>query len=237
MSATARSYKNELIRRLTELDDGQEDAIHEAALIMADTIERGGIIRAFGSGHSYASALEISGRAGGYIQTRVINEPARGIYERVEGVGELFWNSLDVREEDCLVIISNSGRNPLPLELAFHAREAGIKVIAVTALAASQAGTSRHSSGKLLYEVADVVLDNKSAFGDTCIEVEGLPCKVGGTSLYTSSLLLDYAVMDSMDILLERGVVPPVFMSANVDDGPEFNQRLLDQFKHRLAEF
>ena len=237
MNATAERFKAEIIKRLDEVTEGQEEAIREAGVILADTVERGGIIRAFGSGHSYGNALEISGRAGGYIQTRIINEPARGHYEMVDGTGDQFWLHLDIRPQDCLVIISNSGRNPLGVELALHAREAGIKVIVVTALAVSRAGTSRDGSGKLLYELGDVVLDNKSSFGDACIDVEGLDTKVGGTSLYTGCLLLDCAVMESLDILLSRGIKPPVFMSANVDGGPEFNQRLLDQFKDRLAEF
>ena len=110
-------------------------------------------------------------------------------------------------------------------------------MIVVTAREVSAAGTSRSKTGKLLYELGDVVLDNKSCFGDAALEVEGIPTKVGGTSLYTGCLLLDCAVMESLDILLERGVQPPLYMSANVDGGPEFNQKLLDQFKDRLAEY
>ncbi len=237
MTSTAERFKAEVLRRLDTVIDGQEDALHEAAIIFADTIERGGIIRAFGSGHSHANALEICGRAGGYIQTKVVREPAWGIYEMIDGVGDQFWLKLDLRPEDCLVVISNSGRNPLPVELALHAREAGVKVIAVTAREVSAAGTSRSKTGKRLFECADVVLDNKSSFGDAALEVEGIPTRVGGTSLYTGCLLLDCAVMESLDILVERGVQPPLFMSANVDGGPEFNQRLLDRFKDRLAEY
>ena len=205
MGDSAARFKAEVLRRLDTVLDGQEDALHQAATIFANTIERGGIIRAFGSGHSHANALEICGRAGGYIQTKVVREPAWGIYEMIDGVGDQFWLKLDLRPEDCLVVISNSGRNPLPIELAQHAQEAGVPVIAVTALEVSRAGTSRAKSGKLLY--------------------------------HTGCLLLDCAVMESLDILLERGVQPPLFMSANVDGGPEFNQRLLDQFKERLAEY
>ena len=81
MLKTAERFKAEILRRLDEVTEGQDEAIHEAAVIMADTIERGGIIRAFGSGHSHANALEICGRAGGYIQTKIVREPALGIYE------------------------------------------------------------------------------------------------------------------------------------------------------------
>ena len=126
MGDSAARFKAEVLRRLDTVLDGQEDALHQAATIFANTIERGGIIRAFGSGHSHANALEICGRAGGYIQTKVVREPAWGIYEMIDGVGDQFWLKLDLRPEDCLVVISNSGRNPLPIELAQHAQEAGV---------------------------------------------------------------------------------------------------------------
>lgn len=235
--STAERFKAEIVRRIDEVCEGQDEAIREAGEIFADTVERGGIIRAFGSGHSLANALEISGRAGGYIQTKLIKEPAWGTYERVQGTGRFFMEKVDLRPEDCLVIVSNSGRNPLPVEMAEVAHERGVKVIAVTALEVSRAGRSLAADGKLLYQVADVVLDNKSTFGDACIEVDGLEAKIGGTSLYTGSILLDCAFMESVDILLARGVTPPVFMSANVDGGPEHNQKLLDLFATRLAEY
>lgn len=237
MYKTAERFKEEIIKRIDEVTEGQDEAIHEAATIFADTIERGGIIRAFGSGHSFGNALEICGRAGGYIQTRIIREPSTGIYEMLNGTGVEFMKKLDLRPQDCLVVISNSGRNPLGIEMAELAQQKGVKTIVVTALEVSKAGTSRRSDGKLLYEFGDVVLDNKSSFGDACIDVEGLDTKVGGTSLYTGCMLLDCAIMESLDILLDRGVTPPVFMSANVDGGPEFNQKLLDKFADRLAEY
>lgn len=155
----------------------------------------------------------------------------------LNGTGEQFMHKLDLRPQDCLVVISNSGRNPLGIDIAELAQKKGVKTIVVTALEVSKAGTSRRADGKLLYEFGDVVLDNKSSFGDACIDVEGLDTKVGGTSLYTGCMLLDCAIMESLDILLERGVTPPVFMSANVDGGPEFNQKLLDKFADRLAEY
>lgn len=85
MYKTAERFKEEIIKRIDEVTEGQDEAIHEAATIFADTIERGGIIRAFGSGHSFGNALEICGRAGGYIQTRIIREPSTGIYEMLNG--------------------------------------------------------------------------------------------------------------------------------------------------------
>lgn len=237
MEKTSSKFVNSIIEKMTEVTVGQEESIRKAGEIIANSIKNKGIIQSFGSGHSYGNALEISGRAGGLIQTKVINEPAKGIYESVEGVGKIFMRNLDLRREDTLILISNSGRNPLSIELAMGAKEMGVPIIVVTALEVASNSTSRHSSGKMLHEFADVILDNKSIYGDACIEVEGLSVKIGGTSLYTGSLLLDCAVMEAIDILMEDGITPPIFMSANVDGGPEYNQKMLDKFKHRLAQY
>ena len=237
MRNIGKQFNDAIINCLEHIADGQEEAIAKAAEIIADTIENGGIVQSFGSGHSYGNALEISGRAGGFIQTKIINEPSRGNYEMIEGVGTIFMNHLDLQVQDCLIIISNSGRNPLGIEMAMAAKKMGVKLIVVTAYDVASHSTSRHSSGKMLHEFADVILDNKSIFWDACIEVAGLPVKVGGTSLYTGSMLLDRATMDAIDILLERGVTPPLFMSANVDGGPQFNQKYLDMYKDRLRRY
>lgn len=237
MKETAKRFQKAIIERLTTITDAQEDAIYKAAQLVADTIEKGGIIQSFGSGHSYGNALEISGRAGGFIQTKIINEPSRGNYEMVEGVGTQFMKHLDLRPQDTLILISNSGRNPLGIEMAMGAKAIGVHLIVVTASDVASASTSRHSSGKMLHEFADVVLDNRSIFGDSCLDVEGLPVKVGGTSLYTGCMLLDCVMLDALDILMQKGVNPPLFMSANVDGGPEFNQKYLDMYKERLSQF
>lgn len=233
----SKKFQKEIVEKLDKILDSQEDKIHLAGKIIANTIKNQGIIQSFGSGHSYGNALEISGRAGGLIQTKIINEPARGIYEMVEGVGTQFVKHLDLRKEDTLILISNSGRNPLGIEMAMEAKKLGVPIIVVTAYDVASNSTSRHSSGKMLHDFANVVLDNKSIFGDACIEVEGLPVKVGGTSLYTGCMLLDCAVLEAIEILMNEGIQPPLFMSANVDGGPEYNQVMLDKFKHRLAEY
>ena len=145
------SYVEDL---LAEVKASEQEHIEAAAQLFADSIINGGIIQAFGAGHSNAGALELTHRAGGFIPTKNIKEPAGGAYEVVEGVGTTFMKKVDVREHDVVVVISNSGRNPLPLEIALGSKAKGAKVIAVTSLTASKGLTSRHSSGKRLFEGA-----------------------------------------------------------------------------------
>lgn len=221
----------ELIHQLKE---NQEENILAAAKCIADTFEAGGILQAFGSGHSNAGALELCHRAGGFVPTKAIKEPANGAYEAVPGVAEVFLKKVDIRKDDVVFVISNSGRNPLPLEIATQAKERGSKVVAVTSVGASSKLTSKHQSGKRLFEIADVVIDNQVPDGDACIELEGLDTAICGMSSITTAVALQAVVLEAAKMLLARGITPPFFKSQNVDGGAEYNQKLLDQHFDRL---
>lgn len=225
-------------RELTDqLEQSQSNNITLAANIIANGIMQGGILQSFGSGHSYAAAIEVSGRAGGLIPSKVIYDPASGIYESLEGTGKILSHRLEAGEHDVFILISNSGRNPMGIELAEWIKSRGNKLIVVTALESSQASTSRHSSGKRLFEFADVVLDNHSDYGDAALIVEGLEGKVCGTSSFSAVLLLQQTIYEAITLMLSRGYTPPVYRSANIDGGPEYNQQLEREFAHRIFHF
>lgn len=223
------------VRMLTDKVEMEErENLMQAARLIADSIIGGGILQAFGAGHSNAGALELTHRAGGFIPTKNMKEPAGGAYESIEGVGTSFMKKVDVRPKDVVVIISNSGRNPLPIEIALKSREKGAKIIAVTALEASKGLKSRHSSGKRLFEIADIVLDNKIPEGDSALEMEGLKVKVCGMSTITTSILLQALTYQAAREMLDRGYEPPVYMSQNVDGGREYNEDLERKYIERL---
>ncbi len=219
---------------LKEVEATQSGNITIAGEMIAQSIMDGGILQAFGSGHSFAAAIEITNRAGGLIPAKAIKEPAGGMYETIEGVGNLFLKRSDIRKEDIVVLISNSGRNPLPIEIALKCREIGAKIIVVTSLESSKELLSKHSCGKNLWELGDVVLDNRVMKGDSTIEVPGLPVRVCGTSSVSAAVMLNAAVLEAIQIMLSKGYVPPVYMSQNVDGGAEFNERLTAKYADRL---
>src|SRR5699024_8496201 len=154
-SFRSKKYFEEINKLLNNLEETQQENIELAGSIISESIVNGGILQAFGSGHSYAAAIEISGRAGGLIPSKAIIDPAEGEYEKIEGVGIQLSKKIDIEKSDCFVIISNSGRNPLSIELAKWVKDHGNKLIVVTSLDASKKSNSRHSSGKKLYEYAD----------------------------------------------------------------------------------
>jgi uncharacterized phosphosugar-binding protein len=219
---------------LKEVEETQSKNITKAGELIAECIMNGGILQAFGSGHSFAAALEITHRAGGLIPAKAIREPAGGMYETIEGVGTLFLKRSDIRKEDVVVLISNSGRNPLPIEIALKCREVGAKIIVVTSLESSKELTSKHSSGKNLWQFGDVVLDNRVMKGDSTVEVPGLPVRVCGTSSVSAAVMLNAAVLEAIQMMVAKGYVPPVYMSQNVDGGAEFNERLSARYADRL---
>jgi len=221
----------ELIERLKET---QGENILAAAECIADTMQAGGILQAFGSGHSQAGAMELCNRAGGFIPTKNIKEPAAGDYETVQGVAELFLRKVEIRKEDVVFIISNSGRNPLPLEIACEAKERGAKVVGVTSVSASSKLTSKHQSGKRLFEIADIVIDNQVPDGDASIELPGLDTAICGMSSITTAVALQAVVLEAAKMLLARGVRPPFYKSTNIDGGPEYNLALVDKYFERM---
>jgi len=221
----------DVIKNLIPVLEKEEEHMKKAAHLITESIMSGGIIQTFGSGHSFAASLEIAGRAGGLLPVKAVYEETFGRYEKIEGVGDEFLKYWDLMEKDCVIIISNSGRNPFIVELAMYVRSRNIPLIAVTALDVSKNTPSRHSSGKRLFELADVVLDNHSIEGDAAVQIEGLKTKVGGTSSISADLLLNQAVVFAIEEMISKGFTPPVLMSANIDGGPEFNEKLMKNYR------
>lgn len=217
-----------------KIQETQEDNILAAARCIADTFERGGIIQAFGSGHSYAGAIELCNRAGGYVPSKVIRDPAGGNYESIQGVGELLMKKVEILKEDVVFIISNSGRNPLPIEIALQAKQKGGKVVALTSVGASSKLSSKHQSGKRLFEVADVVIDNQVPDGDASIKLEGLDTAICGMSSIVTAVVLQAVVLESAKMLLAKGITPPFFKSQNIDGGAEYNEALEKKYFDRI---
>ncbi|MGI6580710.1 MAG: SIS domain-containing protein [Erysipelotrichaceae bacterium] len=225
------SFVEELLK---DVENTQNENVENVAFVVADSIQNGGLIQAFGAGHSYSGALELTHRAGGFIPSKNIKEPALGAYESIEGVGTNFMKKVDVRVNDIVFVISNSGRNPLPIEVAIVAKRKGAKVVAVTSLEASKQLKSKHSSGKNLYEIADYVLDNRVPEGDACIEIPGLNVKACGMSSISTAVILEAVVCRAIEILLDRGIVPPIYKSQNIDGGREYNEAIEKEYIERL---
>ncbi|MEO3802867.1 SIS domain-containing protein [Nonomuraea sp. B1E8] len=229
----------------------KDPEISRAAGLFTEALTAGGVIQAFGAGHSEAIAMEIAGRAGGLVPTNRLAlrdivlygdapraELDRYDLERDPAVAHTILDLAPVQEHDLFVIISNSGVNGVVVELATLVKERGHDLIAITSRAHSEAVASRHPSGRRLADLADVVLDNHAPYGDAVLPLPGggsaAPASIGAVSTITSALLAQLVVAQTVSNLLEAGEVPPVYLSANVPEGDAHNLRLEALYAGRI---
>ncbi|GHJ41911.1 sugar isomerase domain-containing protein [Streptomyces sp. TS71-3] len=228
---------------LTELADiisrrGIECAeqIGAAAEAIGACVAAGGIIHLFGSGHSRLVAIDAAVRAATMTNAVAIcPDEWVGRVERVEGIGEIVLKRSDIRAGEVLVVISQSGLNPLPIEVALGgiAREA--TVVGVGSAAHSQAGTSRHGSGARLMDIVDVFLDTGVPAGDALFH-PAHTAPLGPASTVAASALVHATLVEASRWLVDHGHEPPIRRSRNLPGGAEHNTAVAARYLDRLPE-
>ncbi len=238
-----KDYRNVLVKMMDELIESEIEKIKFASETITEKIINGGVIFAFGTGHSHCVAEEICGRAGGLGTIDVILEAsligATGFtksqyLERLEGFAEPIINHRGITDKDVLLIISNSGRNTVPVEMAIKAKERKIFTVAITSFKYSKHTGPRNKYGKCLYEVVDVAIDNQGIVGDACIKLAGLEQPICSTSNIMSSFAAQLICGEICKIMVEKGIEPPIFMSGNLDGADEKNDKMTNSYKHRI---
>ncbi|MCI3272280.1 SIS domain-containing protein [Streptomyces cylindrosporus] len=230
---------------LERVRDEEGEAIAAAGTLLADTVADGGRLFAFGAGHSSLAAQDVVYRAGGLALMNLLAVPgAVGVdvmpatlgsaLERVDGLASAVLDTSPLRAGDALVIISLSGRNALPVEMAMHARALGVKVIGVTSVAYATETRSRHSSGTYLKDHCDIVLDSKIPIGDATLTLPPIPAPFAPASTVVTSAILQSVMATAAGALSDRGIEPPLLRSGNVDGGHEWNGRVFEEYGDRI---
>ncbi|GHJ39872.1 SIS domain-containing protein [Streptomyces sp. TS71-3] len=238
-------YFDAAITLLERVRDEEADGIREAGALLADTVEAGGRLFAFGAGHSSLAAQDLVYRAGGLALVNLLAVPGTlgvdvmpatlgSALEHVGGLAQAVLGASPARAGDVLVVISLSGRNALPVEMALAAREHGLKVIGVTSVGYTAATVSRHASGTFLKDHCDVVLDSRIPVGDAELSVEGIGAPFAPASTVVTSALLQATVATAAGLLAERGTEPPLLRSANVDGGKAWNEKVFSEYGDRI---
>lgn len=237
------SYAESVLDAIARTASDEREAVTRAAGEVARSIASGGLLHVFGSGHSELAAREIVGRAGSLIPINQIVDRTEDLAEVVEGYGtllaEAYGQQYGLHPGECALVVSNSGVNPLPVEIARACRERGLTVIAITNVAQSREAVSRHSSGARLFELADIVLDNHAAPGEATVPLPDGGPRVGAVATLTGAFLANALVVETARLLAEDGASVPVLTSENHDD-PEAlarNRQLRERYRGRLRRF
>ena len=220
-------YYENMLPILKEAFESQEETLQKAAEMIADAIIDDQLIYVFGAGHAGILSEELFYRAGGLVPVVPIFPPGLDTLtrpvtletelERQEGYAAKIVKFFDLEPGAVFIVHSNSGRNPVPVEMAEEARKRGLKVIAVTNVKQCQEAAPKTASGLKLIDTADLVIDNCGVYGDACVVLEPIKEHAGATSTVVGTALLNAIMVEAAQIILSRGKTPPIFRSANID--------------------
>ncbi len=237
-------YYEHILSILKKVHDEEKENIEKSANIMAEAIEKGNSIYVFGASHAGILTQEMFYRAGGLalinpimpkevmLDVRPITQTSQ--MERLPGYGSIVLRQTPITEGDVLIVHSVSGRNTIALDMVFEAKKMGVQVIGITNVSYSKQVEARHESHKRLFEIADVVIDNCGDYEDASTKIDGLNQKVAPTSSIAGCYIVNSVLIETVELLLSRGIKPPVLHSANVDGGDEFNKEIFKKYKDKI---
>jgi uncharacterized phosphosugar-binding protein len=246
---TAQRYFEEATKLVGKIEQTQTEAIGQAARLMADGVEKGGLVSLFGSGHSILPVMDAFPRYGSYPCLRPLTDQRLG-WSNVLGTGgvrELLWlertegyignflGNYTFEDTDTLVAYSHGGLNAASIEASLYVKARGGSVVAITSVANLDINPATHSSGKRLAEVADVVIDNCCDPADAVVDIEGWGPPVGATSTLAVIVITMSLVSQLAQELKDRGIVLPTFVSPNdTRFGPDHNVEVFAEYKRRV---
>ncbi len=238
-----KEYYDIVTKQLEQQVTEEESTIEAAAQACADSVRKDRLIHVFGCGHSQMFAMEVFYRAGGLVPVNALLIPHLALFpkaklstiqERVEGISPEYLNLCDVSADDTIIIVSISGRNAGVIDMALAAKEIGMKVVALVSKNFSSGVSSRHSSGKKLADVADIVIDIKCVEGDACLSLNEMPDKFTGTSTILGMTVMDMIMARTIELSVESGKIPPVYVSSNLDKGDAINAEHIKNYCNKI---
>jgi len=235
------TYAQKYLERATQLiqsiESDEMEKIQKVAKVTAQSIMDGGILHLFGSGHSAIPTQEVYIRAGSLSNTRPISlERFLDSFERIEGVGSALMRGFDGKKGEVLIVFSNSGVNPLPVEVAQIGKKLGLFTVCVCSFEHTEKAEPRTADHKRLRDVVNVAIDSHAPYGDAGLEMPGLPMHIGPLSTIAGVSIVNAIVAETIEQLVAAGVTPPVRISRNTPGGDAHNLQFQEKYAARIPE-
>ena len=227
-------YLHKITACLTQIENEEGERLSAVSRLVADTIKKGGLIFTFGCGHSHLPGLDAFYRAGGLANVSPMLDTDLMLHngaakssrmEKMSGIAPEVLRRYTPTKNDVIFVLSASGKNQVPVEMAEAARAIGMPVITISS-------SSYFEKGGRLHECADIAIDCKVPYGDACIQVG--EATMGGLSTAAACFILNYCLIEGAKLALAEGVTPPVYLSGNVEGGRDHNVVLEEMFLGRV---
>lgn len=238
-----KDYFNAIDNKLKTVLDEEFDSLAKGAEAIAQAIQNDGILYVFGCGHSHIFGEELFFRAGGlapvypiFHEPLMLHEgPARASQlERKNDYAEKFIEAYDITDKDVVLVISTSGINPVPVDVANYAQSKGATVITITSKEYSTSQESRHKEGLKLLDVGDIVIDNKVPKGDAALKHKNLSVAFGPLSSVIGVTIIQSMIAKATNLMIKNNFDPPVFLSGNITGSDEYNNQLIEKYGEKI---
>lgn len=233
------SYYNKLLAVLGEIKDTQNERIMATAETVAETIKNDGIIYIFGCGHSHLLGLDCFYRAGGLVNVSAMLDTDLMLHngaaksskmEKMSGIAESIFERYCITQKDVIIVISTSGKNAVPVEMAKVAKAHGIKTIGIC----SSHYFSAKAKEEMLHGNCDIYIDNCVPYGDAVMDITNADTKMGSLSTAAGSFILQALLLEAAEKAAKEGAKVPIYKSGNVEGGGEFNKKLIAEYMPRI---
>ena len=242
---SAETYLVRAEKTIAAIRQTQTKKIEEAAAVFAASIQAGGKVYLFGSGHSVIPVLDIFPRYGSFVGFHPISDPrlmwfnvvgpggARELLwlERTEGYASVVLQSYQLEPRDSILIFSHGGLNAAPIEMALEAKKSGLTVVSVSSHQNHKQAKPTHSSGKDLADASDIAIDNCVPPEDALVDVEGIKEKFAAGSTVAAVSIAMAIVAETGVRLVRSGAKPPTFVSPNVGLPADHNQNVFRAYE------
>lgn len=245
-------YMDSTAKIIQDIQLTQMENIEKASQMFANSIAANGLVHMYGSGHSRMAVEEVFPRYGSFPGFHPIVELSMTFHnqvvgsngqrqamfiENIEGLGNRILRNFIFKPEDCFLLFSTSGTGNVVIDIALEARERNLPIVAITGVENSKQSNPKHSTGKKLLDLADVVIDTCVPPGDAAVHIDGLKYPVGPTSTIANTIIVNLIKVRTAELLTEAGQPPLVLTSAHFigkEESAQVFEDTYDDYRRRV---